>query len=262
MVDTIRWTATDNRPGSGVCCPADEQETQATACTINVSGSKPVGLRLDLAAIDDALLAVEREWARVDIDLKARGMGKLPFTADVRRNMVCAYTHLDRLVEERVAPFSDIGMDHMLELNHRVHYGVDEDLRAEYVQAVEAATEKFNANIEAIASWYGRHASHGDHPMKLAAETYVSIVGQPQLFVEGNHRTGALISSWINLTSGYPPFVLSADNAVAYFAPSAAIKQFADRSTWRGRQRLPKYRKSFREFWERHVDAKYVLPTD
>jgi hypothetical protein len=52
------------------------------------------------------------------------------------------------------------------------------------------------------------HTRRGDHPYKLAAEAYLSIVGQPQLFTEGNHRTGSLIASWINLHAGYPPFVL------------------------------------------------------
>jgi hypothetical protein len=53
--------------------------------------------------------------------------------------------------------------------------------------------------------------------------------------------------------------VLSPSNAVAYFAPSAQIKRFADRSSWRGRARLPKYRKSFREFWEHHVEDGYLV---
>jgi hypothetical protein len=60
------------------------------------------------------------------------------------------------------------------------------------------------------------------------------------------------------LHAGYPPFVLSPENAIDYFAPSAAIKRFASRSTWRGRWQLPKYRKSFRTFWEHHVETKYV----
>jgi hypothetical protein len=81
------------------------------------------------------------------------------------------------------------------------------------------------------------------------------------LFTEGNHRTGSLIASWINLFAGYPPFVLSVDNAFAYFASSAEIKQFADKSTWLGRRRLPEYRKSFRTLWEQLVEAKYVLQT-
>jgi hypothetical protein len=80
------------------------------------------------------------------------------------------------------------------------------------------------------------------------------------LFIECNHRTGSLIACWINLHAGYPPFVLSVDNALAYFAASAEIKQLADKSTWRGRRHIPGYRKSFRAFWEQMVNPRYVLP--
>jgi hypothetical protein len=72
---------------------------------------------------------------------------------------------------------------------------------------------------------------------------------QSQQVVQATAGNGSLIASWINLHAGYPPFVLSVDNALTYFASSAEIKQFADKSTWRGRRRLPKYRKSFRAFW-------------
>ena len=172
--------------------------------------------------------------------------------------MLSAYAYLDELLARQIAPFSAECFDHMLVLNDRVHYGTDPALMGEFASAIEANVDKFNTQIEPIAAWYWKHSAQGDHAYKLAAETYVSIVGQPQLFVEGNHRTGSLIASWINLYAGYPPFVLSVDNAVEYFAPSAAIKQFADKSTWRGRRQLPKYRKSFRAFWEGHVDARYV----
>jgi hypothetical protein len=221
-----------------------------------------VNVRLDLTTVSEALLSVEEDWPRIDAELNALGIGKSPFTERVRTNMVCAYGYVDELLEHDIEPFTDVGMEHMLELNHRVHFGLDMDLRAQYAQAIEANIEKFNENIEVIANWYWRHASHGDHALKLAAETYVSILGQPQLFLEGNHRTGALVASWINLRADYPPFVLSADNAIAYFAPSAEIKQFADRSSWRGRQRLPKYRRAFRAFWEQHCQSKYVVPGD
>jgi hypothetical protein len=217
-------------------------------------------LRLDLARIADSLLEVERDWSRIDAELERLKLGrKHPFDASLRQNMLCAYAHLDELVAEHVEPFVGDGIDQLLTLNNLVHYGSDEGLIAQFASALEANTEKFDANIDPIIGWYQRHASHGDHPYKLAAETYVSILGQPQLFVEGNHRTGSLIASWINLLAGYPPFVLSIDNAIAYFAPSAEIKLFADKSTWRGRRRLPKYRKSFRTFWEQHIEPRYVV---
>jgi hypothetical protein len=218
-------------------------------------------LRLDIAQIGDSLLEVEHDWTRIDAELERLKLGrKQPFTPDLRCNMLCAYAFLDELLAEKVEPFSASGIEPLLTLNNRVHYGADEAMMAQFASAIEANAEKFNNNIEPIIEWYQRHASRGDHPSKLAAETYVSILGQPQLFVEGNHRTGSLIASWINLRAGYPPFVLSKQNAIAYFAPSAEIKRFADRTTWRGRVRLPKYRKSFRTFWEQHAESKYLLP--
>lgn len=217
-------------------------------------------VRLDLEAIDQELRDVEENWSQINADLTRRGLGgKDPFTQTIRLNMLSSYSYLDELLMRQVAPFSDDSIASMLELNNRVHYGTDTALMAEYATSIKANAKKFYANVSPIAGWYSRHAARGNHPYKLAAESYVSILGRPQLFVEGNHRTGSLIASWINLCTGYAPFVLSVHNAVAFFAPSAEIKYFADRSTWRGRVRLPKYRKSFRAFWESHVEEKYLL---
>jgi hypothetical protein len=217
-------------------------------------------LRLDLEKIESALLEVEHGWPRIDAELQRLKLGRRhPFTASLRGNMVCAYAYLDKLLALDIAPFSDRGIACMLVLNNLVHYGTDRNVMDQFASAVEVNAEKFDANIGPIVDWYERHAVQGDHPCKLAAETFVSIVGQPQLFVEGNHRTGALIASWINLHAGYPPFVLSVRNAMAYFAPSTEIKLFADRTSWRGRRQLPKYRKAFRVFWEQHIERKYLL---
>jgi prophage maintenance system killer protein len=58
---------------------------------------------------------------------------------------------------------------------------------------------------------------------KRAAVVHLHIVSQPQLFVEGNHRTGALLMSYLLVRKGKPPFVLTVDNAKSYFNPSASI---------------------------------------
>ena len=217
-------------------------------------------LRLNLPLIDDGLFLIERDWPRIAAELARSGIGgKLPFTAVVRANMMSAYTLLDELLAQRIEPFSQAGTAHVLELNNRVLYGTDHALMAEFKTAIAATADRFQTHLPPISSWYRKHAARGDHPYKLAAEMYVSILGRPQLFFEGNHRTGSLVASWIDLYAGYPPFVLSVDNAVPYFAPSAEIKWFADKSSWRGRRRLPKYRKSFRVFWEQHVDDNYVI---
>src|SRR5262245_30511465 len=155
-------------------------------------------VRLDLRAIDDALREVEEAWPRIDEELDRRGIGrKAPFTARLRANMLSAYAYLDDLVANRVEPFSATVVEPLLALNNRVHYGTERALWAEYASAIAAAAEKIDAQVGPIVDWYREHAASGDHPCKLAAETYVAILGQPQLFIEGNHRTGALIASWI-----------------------------------------------------------------
>jgi hypothetical protein len=217
--------------------------------------------RLQLACIDESLRSVEQHWQEIDDELARRSIGRkdTPFNAIVRTRMSSAYSYLDDILAQQVPPFSKESLEHMLALNNRVHYGTDLQLMSEYASALAATAEKFQRSIGALQNWYDEHTRRGDNPLKIAAEIYVSILGRPQLFIEGNHRAGSLIADWINVYYGLPPFVLSVENAIAYFAPSAEIKSFADKSSWRGRARLPKYRKSFLAFWQRHIDSRYLL---
>lgn len=220
----------------------------------------PERFRLDRVAA--SLQDVEVNWSSIDAELQRQGVGSrdVPFNQQVRERMMIGYTHVDKLLAQRVEPFSPKSISDILVLNNLVHYGYDRDLMSEYNSSICANTEKFYQQIEPIHDWYHRHKRRGDNPQKIAAEIYVSILGHPQLFIEGNHRTGALVASWINMHHGYPPFVLSVDNAVSYFAPSDDIKHFADKSSWRGKTKLPKYRKSFTEYWKANTDRKYMQP--
>ncbi len=217
-------------------------------------------LRINLLKVEQSLTLVENNWEKIDdeLDLEKIGRKDTPFNAVVKSRMMNAYGLLDELLGKGVEPFSIESLEDICELNNLVHYGLDFKLRQEYVKAIRANEEKYFRNIDPIIKWYQNHMEKEPHPLKVAAEIYVAILGYPQLFIEGNHRAGSLIASWINMYYGYPPFVLSPKNAIAYFKPSAEIKKFADKSTWRGRSRLPKYRKSFKEFWEKNIDWKYV----
>ena len=219
--------------------------------------------RLNLENVASSLQTVEMHWEEIDDELDRRGIGRkdTPFNAVVKMRMMSAFQYLDELLAQQMPPFSKESIKHMLALNERVHYGTDEQLRSEYATAIAATAERFHERIVPIRQWYEKHTERGNDPLKLAAEIYVSILGYPQLFIEGNHRTGSLIANWISVYHGFAPFVLSADNAIAYFAPSTEIKSFADKSTWRGQARLPKYRKSFTAFWEQHIDSRYLIQT-
>lgn len=217
--------------------------------------------RLHLENVVSSLKTVETHWTEIDDELERRGIGRkdTPFDATVKMRMMSAFSYLDDLLREQIPPFSTESIEPMLLLNQRVHYGTDRRLLFEYRKALEATAENFYRYIGPIQRWYEKHRKGGRHPLELAAEIYVSILGYPQLYVEGNHRTGSLIANWISVYYGFPPFVLSADNALAYFAPSKEIKSSADKFTWRGQARLPKYRRSFLHFWENYIDNRYLV---
>jgi hypothetical protein len=87
---------------------------------------------------------------------------------------------------------------------------------------------------------------------------YILHVSQPQLFFEGNHRTGALLMSSILVRGGKPPFVLTVDNAKAYFDPSSLAK--ATKKDLMGKlYKLPKIKKNFAKFLEAQANPELLI---
>ncbi|MCW3983821.1 MAG: hypothetical protein NWE96_07475 [Candidatus Bathyarchaeota archaeon] len=216
-------------------------------------------LRFNLDNVEKALLDVERNWTKINDQLEYEKLGKRDsFDSVIRGRMMDAYRHLDNLLGKGVEPFSTKGLSEIPELNNIVHYGFDIELRLEFNTAIQANLEKYAQNIVPIEKWYKKHMKGEPHPLKAASQVYVAALGFPQLFIEGNHRTANLIANWISMYYGHPPFVLSPEKAIAYFRPSKEIKRFVDKSTWRGRARLPKYRRCFKKFWEQNIDSKYT----
>ena len=103
--------------------------------------------------------------------------------------------------------------------------------------------------------WYYRHED--ESPWKRAAGVYVRILSQPQLYIEGNHRTGALIMSYILMRDGKAPFVLTVDNAKAYFDPSTLVKETKKTATTI-LTKLPRMKKLFANFLREQVHEKYL----
>jgi hypothetical protein len=212
-------------------------------------------LRLRLGRIEDELRDVQRHFPAINAVLNSR---RDDFSDAVRQNMMAAYEFLDAVVEDDVDLFSDEGLEVLLQLNHLVLLGRGYDARA-FGRHISATRQRFFDNfrryVKPIRRWYRKHEI--ENPYKVAAQVYVGVLSQPQLYQEGNHRTGSLIASGILLQNGYPPFVLTRGNAVAYFNPSSEIK-FTDKRTIHGKLRLPKYQHAFREFLEQNVNEEYV----
>lgn len=212
-------------------------------------------LRLRLRRIDEELRDVQRHFSSINAALNLR---RDDFTDFVRLNMLAAYEFLDVVVHDGVDLFSEEGLEALLRLNHLVLLGQDYDSRA-FSRHISATRERFFPNFEQyvkpIHRWYRKHET--ENPYKVASQVYIGVLSRPQLYQEGNHRTGSLIASGILLQGGCPPFVLTRQNAIAYFNPSSEIK-FTDKRTIRGKLRLPKYRRRFREFLQDNVSQKFV----
>lgn len=212
-------------------------------------------LRLRLGRIEDELREVQRHFPEINAVLNCR---RDDFTHTVRQNMLTAYEFLDAVVHDGVDFFSDEGLEALLQLNHLVLLGRGYDPRA-FGRHISVTRRQFFDNfrlyVKPIRRWYRKHETQ--NPYKIASQVYVGVLSQPQLYQEGNHRTGSLIASGILLQNGCAPFVLTRQIAVAYFNPSSEIK-FADKRTIGGKLRLPKYQRELRAFLQQNVNPAYV----
>lgn len=204
---------------------------------------------------------VLKKWKEIDDELELRKIGRkdTPFDRQLMDNMLIAWEYMDFFIRKKdYSLFSDRGGVDMLEINHRVHYGLNTDLRKEYQKAITATAEKYVKQIGPIRRYCKKHCHDSRSAGKVAAEIYIAILGTPQLYIEGNHRSGSIVASWINLVHKKPPFILTVDNAIAFFKPASEIKKFNKRSVWRSMTKLPKYKKDFKIFWEKNCDVAFI----
>lgn len=214
--------------------------------------------RLDLAAIRQSLKAVQTAFDRINQTLETP---RDPMSEEVVGNMLEAYACVDALVAEGIDLFTYEYLPRLLELNNIVLCGTDPDRRREFAPHLAATDRHFydetEGGIQDLMEWYASHRS--ESPWKRAAGVYVRILSKPQLFLEGNHRTGALVMSYLLVREGLPPFVLRPDNAEGYFNPCTVIRNTTKRSV-EMLYRLPKIKKRFAAFLERQADPIYLRP--
>ncbi|MFB4391818.1 MULTISPECIES: hypothetical protein [unclassified Pseudomonas] len=204
--------------------------------------------RLDLPAVERALREVQRSFAELSQQFTEP---RDPFTDEVLLNVVEGYALIDEYVARGVDLFALQQLDKMLEINATVLCGTDPARRREFAQHLEATEAHFFNNVEGgIKDLYNWYCSYGsDSIWKRAAGVYVRILSKPQLFIEGNNRTGSLIVSYLLMRAGLPPFVLTLDNAEGYFNPSSVIRNSAKHGV-KALYELPKIKKKYAAFLE------------
>lgn len=204
--------------------------------------------RLDLSAVERALRDVQRRFTELS---KHFTEPRDPFTDEVLQNVLEGYALIDDYVARGIDLFDLQQLNLMLEINATVLCGSDPERRVEFAQHLIATEAHFFNNVEGgIKDLYNWYCSYGsDSVWKRAAGVYVRILSKPQLFIEGNNRTGSLIVSYLLMRAGLPPFVLTLDNAEGYFNPSSVIRNSAKHGV-KALYELPKIKKKYAAFLE------------
>jgi len=207
--------------------------------------------------VEVSLRRVQREFDRINPRLSAR---RDPLTDPVVDNMLAGYAKIDAFVAEDIDLFALGQSKHLLELNTLVLCGASPERRETYARHIEANERRFydhrHGGVRDLIEWHARHERQA--AWRRAAGVYIRVLTKPQLFIEGNHRTGALLMSYVLLRSGLPPFVLTVDVAAAYFDPSTLVRS-TGRDSAAAWFRLPKIRRRLVTLLREHSDRRYLL---
>lgn len=212
--------------------------------------------RLNLPAIEGSLRALQAAFPRINQYLQSP---RDHLGDDVIGNMLAGYAYVDRLVADNIDALSFGHLHHLLELNNIVLCGGDPKARQAnpgHLAATEAQFwDREGGGIRDIVEWYDLHRT--ESIWQRTAGVYIRVLSEPQLYIEGNHRTGALIMSYLLLRAGEPPFVLTIDNSRAYFDPSTLVTKTRKRSLTM-LFRMPKTKRYFADFLKQDVDHRYL----
>jgi hypothetical protein len=179
---------------------------------------------------------------------------------DIVANMMAGYQFVDSLLAQRVDLLAMGNLKLFLEINALVLFGSDVAVRAGAAFQLAVSEQRFyeqeGGGIRDVVEWYDLHRANS--VWRRAAGVYISILSEPQLFIEGNHRTGALVVSYILAREGRPPFVLTAENAKAYLDPSTLITETRKHSLV-ALFRIPKIKRYFAQFLKEQADRRYLI---
>jgi prophage maintenance system killer protein len=210
---------------------------------------------LDLKSIEASLRGVQREFPLINREIN---FSREQMDDEVVENLISGYAFINQLLEAKIDLFALGSSPFLLELNTRVLCGTSEQKRREYHKHIEANNKYFyertDAGIQDLYEWYTlqRH----EPVWQRAAGVYIRILSEPQVFIEGNDRTGALVMSYILANEGLPPFVLTATNAKAYFESSAQIKKLP-RNGLANMFRLPRLKARIADYLEKQALTRY-----
>lgn len=179
--------------------------------------------RFDLERIEKSLREVQKQLPLLNQKMKPP---REQMDDEVVENLLSGYALVNQLLVSDIELLALGSSRYLLELNARVLCGASEQKRQEYTKHILATNryfyERTDAGIHALMEWYALHRHQS--MWHRAAGLYINVLSMPQLFIEGNDRTGTLLMSYILAKEGKEPFVLTTLNAKAYFEFSGLVK--------------------------------------
>lgn len=209
----------------------------------------------DLKKIEHSLEEFRKDFARINNLLFNK---RETFTIEMKENLLAAYAFLNELLSKDIDLFLPSGLHHLLELNHIVLCGTSTSKRNEYYHHLKETRKKFLDRIDKIKKWVIKHRSDED-AFKLAAGFYAKSLSKPQLFMEGNHRTGNIILNYLLLSKKAAPYIISRQTALDYLNLSGDIKFTDSENGFESTFKMPKYRNRFAEFLKTSVNQAYLI---
>lgn len=212
--------------------------------------------RLDLDAIEASLRRVQQDFSRINDSLRSP---REPLEDEVLANMLAGYRCVDQALKNDIDLFKPGNSGRVLELNHIVLCGTGKKRRNCFKGHLRSTEKRFygddGSGIGALMECW--KMLRGQRVSRRAAGLFTQLLSRPQLFTEGNHRTGALLMSYVLVRGGSPPFVLTVDNARAFFDPAALVKN-ARRRSFDEVLRLPKLSRRLAQVVESTADPRYL----
>lgn len=211
---------------------------------------------INLPAIETALRDLQRVFQQVNLELSDR---REPLDDEVLVNMLDGYRMVDQFLRDGIDIFEMGQLHYWLELNALVLCGSDRAVRSRHHRLIEATEARFygqpSGGIGDIKEWYALHA--GKSVWHRAAGVFIRMLSDPQLFIEGNHRTGGLIMSYLLAREGRAPFVLTVKNAREFFNPASVFKKTKKQSVMM-RMKMPRLTNAFADYLKQQANKTFL----
>lgn len=213
---------------------------------------------LDIDEIRTCLINAQQNFSKINETLTVQ---RKPPSAEVIENLIAGYARINEHILNGTDLFKVGNSKLILELNHIVLYhhaniSIEED-KSQFKATKKHFYDTKHAGVGQLMEWLAFNKN--TEVWQKSAGIFTHILSQPQLFIEGNHRTGSLIMSYLLMREGFSPFVLSYDNAKHFFEPAELIKKRHKKTLLDEFLHLPKQTRKFAKLLKREQTKKFWL---